>query len=158
MAVGAIEPRFYKAFIKRLDLPAHEHERAAAAQMDVSAYPALRRIFSTAFARHDQAHWRRVYHGVDACVTPVEAMHTASMSPHNRDRGAIRGHGPGDPAPAPRFAGRDGAVGAPPRTAVGVHPRVGGHSVALLKAFGVPPDVCARMLRDGEVVDTSSRL
>lgn len=60
MAVGAIEPRFYKAFIKRLDLPAHEHERAAAAQMDVSAYPALRRIFSTAFARHDQvcAHTR----------------------------------------------------------------------------------------------------
>jgi alpha-methylacyl-CoA racemase len=99
MAVGALEPPFYAAFVKGLGLA------GLPAQYDESGWPVLRQRFAERFAERTRAEWTEVFAGLDACVTPVLSPAEAPGHPHNRARGTfVEVGGETQPAPAPRFA------------------------------------------------------
>ncbi|KAI9843392.1 MAG: hypothetical protein M1837_006418 [Sclerophora amabilis] len=69
VAVGALEPQFYAALLKGLelspkDLPKGRREGPA-------TWPQLRAIFTRLFKTRTRREWEAVFDGTDACVTPV---------------------------------------------------------------------------------------
>ena len=66
VAVGAIEPRFYRALLAGLDLPLDP-----AAQMDRAAWPGTAQAFADRFATAPRDEWVARFAGTDACVSPV---------------------------------------------------------------------------------------
>ena len=67
IAVGALEPQFYRALIDGLGLAMDE----LPPQMDQIGWPKLRAAFASAFLRHTRDEWTQTFAGTDACVTPV---------------------------------------------------------------------------------------
>jgi alpha-methylacyl-CoA racemase len=101
IAVGALEPDFYREFISRLgvDLAGWPD------QDDRAAWPRLRQLIASAIAARPQAEWARSYEGTDACVTPVLTFEEAARHPQNAERGVYeRVGGVLHPSPAPRFS------------------------------------------------------
>jgi alpha-methylacyl-CoA racemase len=108
MAVGAIEPGFYRQFVAGLGLDVD----ALPDQHDRNGWPALRERFAAAFRQQPSAHWVAVYDGRDACVTPVLTMAEAADDPQLRHRHTLVRDGAGlVAAAAPRFAGFGSAEG-----------------------------------------------
>lgn len=67
MAVGSLEPQFFRALWQTLDLgevPDH---------MDHRTWPEIERLLDLAFRSRPRAHWTTRFEGVEACVTPVLA-------------------------------------------------------------------------------------
>jgi alpha-methylacyl-CoA racemase len=128
MAVGALEPQFYTAFVGGLfapeGVPADLPDRG-----DQSRWPELRALFAARFAMRTQAEWTAAFGGTDACVAPVRTMTEAPGDPHLAARGSyVIVDGVLQPAPAPRFT--DGSPGVPARalppgaiTSPGAHTR-----------------------------------
>ena len=85
MAVGALEPGFYDAFVRGLGL---DDERLPD-RNDPANWSTLAERFSVVFAERSQAAWCEVFDGTDACVTPVLSISEVSDHPHNRERGLI---------------------------------------------------------------------
>jgi alpha-methylacyl-CoA racemase len=111
MAVGALEPQFYAAFLDILfapeGLPGDLPDR-----QDRSRWPELRDRFAARFAERSQEEWSKAFSGTDACVAPVRTMAEAPDDPHLAARGTyVTADGVVQPAPAPRFG--DGTQGAP---------------------------------------------
>lgn len=100
VAVGALEPQFYAALLKGLDIPVEE-----ALQFDVAGWSALHDRFAEAFARRDRDDWAAHFADTDACVTPVLTLAEAPAHPHNAARGTFARQGVVQPSPAPRFDG-----------------------------------------------------
>jgi alpha-methylacyl-CoA racemase len=101
LAVGALEPDFYREFTARLgvDLTGWPD------QDDRAAWPRLRELIAAALAARPQAEWAAVFAGTDACVTPVLTFEEAARHPHNAQRGVFdRVGGVLHPSPAPRFS------------------------------------------------------
>lgn len=102
IAVGALEPDFYREFTSRLGVATAEWPD----QDDRSQWPVLRQLISDAVGRRTRAEWEQVYAGTDACVTPVLTFDEAAVDPHNASRGVYRTVGGVlHPTPAPRFSG-----------------------------------------------------
>ncbi|GAA3633460.1 CaiB/BaiF CoA-transferase family protein [Kineosporia mesophila] len=111
VAVGALEPAFYAQLLDGLGITPDELPDRA----DRGSWPILRERFTAAFARHDLAHWRDVFDGSDACVTPVLSMTEALDDPHLRAHGThLEIHGVPQPGPAPRFSRTPPGNPAPP--------------------------------------------
>jgi alpha-methylacyl-CoA racemase len=141
LAVGAIEKRFYEAFVRRLGLDPGELPK----QHDRSGWPELRRRFAEAIAARTRDEWERVFAGSDACVAPVLALGEVARHPHNAARGTfVEREGVLQPAPAPRFSRSAPEMGAPPRPA-------GADTDAVLADFGYSEAEIAR-LKDASVV------
>ncbi|MFD6347295.1 CaiB/BaiF CoA transferase family protein [Streptomyces roseolus] len=101
LAVGALEPDFYREFVDRLgtDLSGWPE------QEDRSGWPRLRELIGAAIATRTRAEWAEVYAGTDACVTPVLTFDEAADDPHNAERRLFQRVGQVlHPAPAPRFS------------------------------------------------------
>ncbi len=135
MAVGALEPQFYAAFLDILfapeGLPGDLPDR-----QDRSRWPELRARFAARFAERSQEEWSKAFSGTDACVAPVRAMAEAPDDPHLAARGTyVTAGGVVQPAPAPRFG--DGTQGVP----IGALPpgritHAGAHTREALTALG----------------------
>jgi alpha-methylacyl-CoA racemase len=126
LAVGAIEKRFYEAFVEGLGLKLSELPK----QHDRSRWPELRRRFAETIAARTRDDWERVFTGSDACVAPVLALAEVAHHPHNAARGTfVERDGVLQPAPAPRFSRTVPEMGAPPRPA-------GADTDAVLADFG----------------------
>jgi len=112
VAIGAIEPKFYRELLERLGLAA----AALPAQHDRAGWPALRRAFTDAFASRSRDEWCAVFEGSDACFAPVLSFSEARSHPHATARSAYQRVGRIEqPAAAPRFSRTPGATrGAPP--------------------------------------------
>ena len=82
MAVGALEPAFYTAFLAGLGLDEHDLPN----RFDPDEWPSLVSIFAKAFASEDRDHWQGVFDGTDACVTPVLTMSEVQAHPQNQAR------------------------------------------------------------------------
>jgi alpha-methylacyl-CoA racemase len=100
LSVGAIEPEFYAAFVAGLGLDVADLPR----QYDARSWPAVKERFASLVAQQTLAHWREVFDGTDACVTPVLTLAEARTDPHMVHRGVFGPAGSPRPAPAPRFA------------------------------------------------------
>jgi alpha-methylacyl-CoA racemase len=68
MAVGALEPQFYKVLIKGLGLAGKGWEQK---RYDRDTWPEMREVFTSVFQSKTRAEWEAVFDGTDACCTPV---------------------------------------------------------------------------------------
>jgi alpha-methylacyl-CoA racemase len=101
VAVGALEPDFYREFVTRLgaDLDGWP------AQEDRASWPRLRSLIAAAFSAKSRDEWAEIYAGTDACVTPVLTFDEAAEHPHNAEREVFRRVGGVlHPRPAPRLS------------------------------------------------------
>lgn len=102
LAVGALEPDFYREFVKRLGVDVSGWPE----QNDRAEWPRLRELIGTALGARSRTEWEQIYAGTDACVTPVLSFDEAARDPHNAARGLYENvDGVLHPAPAPRFSG-----------------------------------------------------
>ncbi|XP_029921989.1 alpha-methylacyl-CoA racemase [Myripristis murdjan] len=128
MAVGAIEPQFYRQLLQGLGLDAED----LPPQMSFSDWPELKRIFRERFASRTQADWSKVFDGTDACVTPVLSFDQVSSHPHNQERGSFIKDSTGDesPRPAPVLSRT------PAEPCLARDPIIGEHTRLVLEEYG----------------------
>lgn len=102
VALGAIEPQFFAAFLKevgRADDPTFADQYAPDAQDRMQA--ALTALFLT----RDRDEWASLLERVDACCAPVLSMEEAPSHPHNIARGTfVETDSVLQPGPCPRFS------------------------------------------------------
>lgn len=128
MAVGALEPQFYRELLDALGL-----DPADWPQHDRSRWPEQSSRLAALFASRTRAEWEKVFAGRDACVTPVLSLAEAATSAELRERGTyVDWDGVPQPAPAPRLSAS--AVIARPRS------RWCGHTDQILAELGYPAD------------------
>lgn len=112
LAVGALEPQFYAAFVRGLGLDPD----TLPPQLDRTGWPILRAAFAERIAARTRADWVTVFAGTDACVTPVNTLAEAAADPHLTARGTIADiNGVAQPAPAPRFSRTPAGMPSAPR-------------------------------------------
>nr|XP_060617349.1 alpha-methylacyl-CoA racemase [Anolis sagrei ordinatus] len=97
MAVGALEPQFYKQFIIGLGLDSLKLPH----QMSLSDWPEMKKTFADVFLTKTQAEWCAIFDGIDACVTPVLTTDEAAFHPHNKERGSFLENDQGEISPRP---------------------------------------------------------
>jgi alpha-methylacyl-CoA racemase len=117
VAVGAMEPRFYRSFMTGLGFA----EGDIPPQDDQSQWEPLKGRVAEILRSRTRAEWLQIFDGTDACVTPVLTLREAPSHPHNRARATfVEVGGVVEPAPAPRF-GRTPAPPPHPPPGPGVH-------------------------------------
>jgi len=139
MAVGALEPQFYRELLDALGLDPGDWP-----QHDRSRWPEQSRRLAGIFASRTRAEWEQVFAGREACVTPVLSLAEAATSAELRERGTfVDWGGVRQPAPAPRLSA----------SAVIERPRSGwcSHTGQILAELGYAADEVAA-LRADEVV------
>jgi alpha-methylacyl-CoA racemase len=141
MSVGSIEPQFYDALLKGLDL-----EKADLPwQHDRSQWPALKARFAAIFKSKTRDEWTAIFDGTDACVAPVLSIPEAITHPHNVERGTfVEVAGIAQPGPAPRFDRTVPEIQGPP-------PHAGQHTDDVLRDFGCDDDRIAKLRAGGAV-------
>jgi alpha-methylacyl-CoA racemase len=113
MAVGALEPAFYRDLVARLGLDPEGTDGTD--RTDPSTWPALRQRIAAAFATRTRDEWTAVFAGSDACVAPVLGLTEATGHPHLTARGTfVELGGVTQPAPAPRFSRTPARLDRPP--------------------------------------------
>ncbi|KAL8794588.1 MAG: hypothetical protein Q9182_007615 [Xanthomendoza sp. 2 TL-2023] len=68
MAVGALEPQFFRRLIQGLDLC---ETKAFAQREDRASWPAMKAQFKHRFLEKPRREWEKIFDGTDACCTPV---------------------------------------------------------------------------------------
>jgi alpha-methylacyl-CoA racemase len=139
MAVGALEPQFYRELLDTLGLAPEEWP-----QHDRTRWPQQSARLAEIFASRTRAEWEQLFAGRDACVTPVLSLAEAATSAELRDRGTfVDWGGVPQPAPAPRLS----------TSAVIERPRSGwcSHTDQVLAELGYPADQVAALRADGTV-------
>lgn len=113
IAVGALEPDFYREFVAGLGTDT----TAWPDQQDEASWPRLRELIAEVVATRTRDEWAGIYEGTDACVTPVLDFDEAARHPHNAARGLYTDiEGALHPAPAPRLSRTTGRRPTPPGT------------------------------------------
>jgi alpha-methylacyl-CoA racemase len=96
VAVGALEPAFFAVLKERMGLERDQHD------------PGLGEELTAAFRRHDRPHWCNILQHSDTCFAPILSLAEAPVHPHNAARSTfVDIGGVTQPAPAPRFTGKD---------------------------------------------------
>jgi alpha-methylacyl-CoA racemase len=107
ISIGSIEPQFY-ALLRQL---AGLSDESFDAQMDRTAWPALRQKLADIFKAKTREEWCKIMEGTDVCFAPVLTMAEAPLYPHMVARKIfINRHGVTQPAPAPRFSRTPSAI------------------------------------------------
>ena len=131
VAVGALEPQFYAAFLAGLDL---DGPLPGLGQFDQSAWPQSSSIIAHRFRQKSQAQWLATFAGTDACVSPVLAP--AEVMSEGGGIGArsytVR-DGLVEPSPAPRFGGGPAGLPSP-------WPGTGQQTREILRELGIKDD------------------
>jgi len=141
LAVGPIEPRFYRELLDRLGID----DADFAQQFDATRWPRLKEKLAAVLRTKSRDAWCEVFADTDACVAPVLDLDEAPCHPHNVARGAYTEvAGVVQPAPAPRFSRTPGAVQAPP-------PLPGEHTRAALADWGLAPERIERLAACGAI-------
>jgi alpha-methylacyl-CoA racemase len=111
VAVGALEPQFFRALMAGLDLPADDYP-----QGDKARWPAMAAAIAARFLTRSRDEWAAAFAGSDACVSPVLGLAESQGDPHLASRGVFaRRDGLVEAAPAPRFGRVAAAASAPSR-------------------------------------------
>ncbi len=135
VAVGAIEPQFYKRLLELMGLPQAEFEP----QMDKTRWQAWKVRFTDVFKSKTRAEWGSILEHEEACAMPILSIDEAASHPHNRARGTfVEFAGVEQAAPAPRFSRTPGELKLPP-------PEPGEHTDAVLTEFGFSAEEIATL-------------
>jgi alpha-methylacyl-CoA racemase len=112
VAVGSLEPEFFAALLRVLDL---DDDPLFANQYDEDAWPAMSARLAEVFAARPRDDWVRTFEGQEACLTPVLGLDEAVGHPHNRSRDTytVDQRGVVQPHPAPRFLGTPSSTPSP---------------------------------------------
>ena len=140
MAVGALEPQFFREFISKLGLSPTEFEH-------FSKWEENKEHIAAIFRTKTQEEWEKIFHDSDACVTPVQGLKEAPQHPHNvaRESFFMNEKGELEPSPAPHLSE------APSQKATH-SPVIGENSREILAELGFgEPDI--NELIAGEAVD-----
>lgn len=106
MAVGALEPQFFRILLPVLGLAPDDWE-----QYDQAHWPDLAAELRQRFSQRTRQEWTEAFDGLDACVTPVLRLDEAPHHPHNAQRGVFVGGGTSwRPRAVPRFSRTDPSV------------------------------------------------
>lgn len=101
MAVGALEPHFFRVFVEGLGLEVDELPH----QMDRDSWPEMRTTFESVFLKKTRDEWASIFDGTDSCVAPVLSPNEAPSHPQIAARGTfVDVDGVRQPGPAPRFS------------------------------------------------------
>ena len=68
MAVGALEPQFYAALLKGLEL---DESFVGGNRLDKKTWPKQAEVYTEKFKSKTRAEWEKIFDGTDACCTPV---------------------------------------------------------------------------------------
>ena len=136
VAVGAIEPKFYKELLTNLALL----EVELPDQLDSTQWPAMKERFKRIFLSKTRDEWTNLFGELDACVTPVLTPREAAHHRYNSERNVFVTHGDIQPMPAPRFSGT-------PSVIRGAAMAPGSGTVKGLTSWGIDEDQI-RKLRD----------
>ena len=108
IAVGAIEPQFYAAFLAGLGLADDGTQWAR------DGWPAWKERIAGIVRTRTRDEWLAVFDGTDACVAPVLSPAEVETHPHTAAREVvIRRAGVPQPNVAPRFSRTPGEAGTP---------------------------------------------
>ena len=143
VAVGAIEPQFYAALLRRTR---HRrlHHAAPARPLPVGGDGAeVRRRSSPPAPATSGA---PSFDGTDACVAPVLGLGEVQDHPHPKARDLLIPDAQGnlEPAPAPRLSRTPGKGGRP-------MPQVGEHTAEVLREYGFDDREASRLREAGAV-------
>lgn len=126
LAVGAIEPQFYRRLLELMGLPQAEFEP----QLDKSRWPAWKARFAEVFKTRTRDEWAALMEREEACAMPVFSFTEAPRHPHNQARRSfVELAGVEQVAPTPRFSRTAPALKLPP-------PEPGEHSTEVLLEAG----------------------
>ena len=141
VAVGAIEPQFWKELLTRLGLdPA-----TFSFQHDRDAWPEMRERIAAVFCTKTRDQWCELLEGTDTCFAPVLSIGEAATHPHLVARSTfVDVDGMTRPAPAPRFdrCRVDATAKAP---------AIGAHTRELLAEAGYAPGQIDSLLEAGTI-------
>ncbi len=136
VAIGAIEPAFYRQLLERCGID----DPAFLRQWERGEWASLREKLASVFRTRTRDEWCAVFDGSDACVAPVLSMEEVAAHPHNAARQTfVAPDGVLQPAPAPRFDRT-------PSVLPGVAPRAGADTEALLTQAGYSASEVAALL------------
>ncbi|MGH8974878.1 MAG: CaiB/BaiF CoA transferase family protein [Acidimicrobiia bacterium] len=142
VSIGSIEPQFYAELLRLTGL---DGEPDLPAQMDRTAWPALKERMAAIFRSRTRDEWCRIMEGTDVCFAPVLSMTEAPEHPHNRSRETfVEVGGVVQPAPAPRFSRTPPQISGPP-SAPGVD------TDQALADWGVAEDEIAKLRSVGAI-------
>ena len=142
VAVGAIEPQFYRELLERVGIDPQQLPD----QMDQSRWPQMKETMAAVFKTKTRDEWASLLEGTDACFAPVLSIREAYEHPHNRARSTfIEVGGITQPAPAPRFSRTPGQVQRPPAVP-------GEHTEEVLREWGFAANDVAE-LRQAQVIN-----
>jgi crotonobetainyl-CoA:carnitine CoA-transferase CaiB-like acyl-CoA transferase len=141
MAVGALEPKFWKVFctaIGRPDLEPYGLARGLEGER-------TRRELETIFSCKPLAHWSSLFENVDCGVTPVLSFEEAMAHPQLAARGMLAEHdGLKQFGPPLKMSGLEFGVPTPA-------PKVGADGTAILREAGYTDEEIARLSADGVI-------
>jgi len=148
MAVGAMEPEFYAAFLAGLGID----DAGSPPQMDRRSWPALKDRIAEVFRTKTRDEWTKLFEGTDACVSPVLRPTEAPRHPHNQSRAAFVSWDDGIavPAVAPRLSRTPGAVG-------DRSPARGAQTASILAGVGYSPREIEGLIAEGAVACAPTR-
>jgi alpha-methylacyl-CoA racemase len=97
IAVGAIEPHFFRSMLEALGLSG---DPRFASQYDQASWPSQKEVLEAIFLTRSRDEWAMVFKTIDACLTPVLDMTEAPTHPQLVFRGVFRSsEGRWTPAP-----------------------------------------------------------
>jgi crotonobetainyl-CoA:carnitine CoA-transferase CaiB-like acyl-CoA transferase len=139
LAVGALEPKFWRALCGALGRPDLVQDQYAAGE----AQERLRAELSAVFATRARDEWAAALDGLDVCCEPVLELHEVAAHPHVRARGLVTEQPTGlEIAPAVRLDPGWRRKGPP---------RLGEDTAALLAEVGVDDGRLAELRAAGAV-------
>ena len=101
VAIGAIEPQFYKELLARAEISDSQFQ----AQQDTAQWPELKQKLAAVLKTKTRDEWDALMAGSDACFAPVLTMVEATAYSANTERSVYTDvEGMTHPAPAPRFS------------------------------------------------------
>ncbi|NXH18907.1 AMACR racemase, partial [Bucco capensis] len=143
VAVGAIEPQFYKQLIKGLGLDSDK----LPSQWSFSNWPEMKKKIASVFAQKTQAEWCIIFDGTDACVTPVLSFDDVCLHQHNKQRSSFVKNDQEEiiPRPAPLLS-RTPAVPSLKRD-----PFIGEHTEEILLEHGFTKEEISKLYSDNVI-------
>lgn len=144
VAVGAVEPVFFRALVETLGV-----DVAVEDQLDRGQWPRITAELEAAFLTRTREEWTTVFAEVDACVSPVLTLAEAATDPQVTARATlVERDGVTQPAAAPRFSATPGGLGRPPRPA-------GADTRTALAQWGIGEAEVDALLASGTLAQTS---
>ena len=135
IALGAIEPQFYKLLLEKAGITAHAFDE----QWERARWPELKSKLAAVIKRKTRDEWCAIMEGTDACFAPVLTLSEVPQHPVHQARGNfVERDGITQPNPAPKFSKTPGAI-------QGGIASLGEHSETALADWGFSPNEIAAL-------------